>query len=271
MSRDMFDMWGTGLPATGSQEVPIGVMEDTAAPFIWGATFPQRAWAPGLYAQTVLAEFGDSGWLGEMTCSPPPSTRKEIGDEIASLIRSSYKRAERAAEILTQSKDASIYWADMLMASPKSHPATWELMTIGNTVAHMVAMHFKLVFKRARPVQVYPALMPVLLTPPHPSYPNAHALESLVMSGCVALAAPVLRDQLELLADRVGYNREVAGVHYPSDRVASAELAPQVMAFLGKGALFLEVVERAKGEWAGLEGSPWVGPKPLPPAPHKGE
>ncbi len=250
MDRDMYDMWGKGMHS-GDQEVPLAPLMPPGEPLPMppGMTFARRGWDPGLYAQTVLAQFGACGWMDRIHANPPNLDPAVVADELDQLGDFIKDRPGRAAEIQAQARDASVYWQDMLMASPASHPFTWGLIATGNTVAHMVAMHFKLVFKRPRPIQLYPSLMPPLLTPPHPSYPNAHALEALVMSACAAIVAPQFEPWLLALARRIGENREYAGVHYPSDRKESEHLAPQIMAVLNTLPLFQDLVVQAKAEW----------------------
>ncbi|MBN8900380.1 MAG: hypothetical protein J0H57_05040, partial [Rhodospirillales bacterium] len=80
----------------------------------------------------------------------------------------------------------------------------------------------------------------------------AHALQSNIMSGLVALACPDLKEPLQALAPRVGQNREIAGMHYPSDRTASEKMAKAVLAWcetkLGWGSLLFQTIGHARDE-----------------------
>jgi hypothetical protein len=111
--------------------------------------------------------------------------------------------------------------------------------------------------------------MPLLLTPPHASYPNAHALQSYLMSGLVARVRPDLEDPLNGLALRVAQNREIAGVHYPSDREASERMAKGVLAFLDKlqsekDSAYASIVNRAAIEWRHIHRLPKSKPNTPP-------
>ena len=76
-------------------------------------------------------------------------------------------------------------------------------------------------------------------------------------------------EPLKALARRVGQNREIAGVHYPSDREASERIAPKVLDKLmngkpqpkvGPSPLFREIVKEARREWS-MSGEPcWANP-----------
>lgn len=230
--------------------------------------FPDEAWHPSFRAQTILAEFAATKWpalLKDSGFAPDPKVILDgknykytvtnsfddiVEDEIKDLLAlAASRRPVRLAEIVAQADDARPYWSDMLLAGPAIRPYIWTLVETGLAVGQMVAMHFKAQYSRARPAQVYPALMPPILTPPHASYPNAHALQSLLMSGCAKLAAPELSDPLDALANRIGENREIAGVHYPSDRIASQHIADKVLPQLQKCQKFKDVLKKAKLEY----------------------
>jgi acid phosphatase (class A) len=254
----------------GQGTVPIGVIDPRPHlptgffPLLMGTDFARRAWDPMLYAQAVLAEFATTDWMKKVQLDGPPSDPAKLALEIKELSGHDRPaaaghvslRAARHDEILAQAQDPSLYWAGMLIASPATRPATWDLIAVATTIGQMVGMHFKLKFHRPRPVQLYPALMPPILTPPHPSYPNNHALQSLLIARFVGLAAPALQDPLVVLAERIGFNREVAGVHYPSDRMASASLAGQIAPFIEQGDLFKGILAEARNEWAGVTAWP---------------
>lgn len=235
--------------------------------------FRRHSWHPAYLAQAVLAEFSAlpinpqrtaidrSSAIAEIPAwlSADPDDWDRAGTNLDGELKilmafaDSHRRL-RQTEIMAQAEDATAFWANLLMASPVTRPATWTLIEIGQAVGMMVAMHFKRKYSRPRPVEVYPALMPMLLTPPHASYPNAHALQSLLMSGLLKKAVPQgLHLPLDALALRVGQNREIAGVHYPSDRTASIKMANILLPLFNdintKDTVFYEVMERAKSEW----------------------
>src|SRR5690348_3706406 len=195
-------------------------------PIVVGGHFPELGWDPALRAQVVLAEFAASDWQS-VDPGPPDDSPDFLLREITAMVSPAMllQRNRRLAEIIAQAEDASIYWADMLMLTVSARPWTCCLIAIGQAIGQLVAMHFKYKYMRARPVQVYPAIMPPVTTPAHPSYPNSHALQSHLMSLFVAAACPALNDPLMALADRVGENRIIAGLHFPSDTDASVAMA----------------------------------------------
>jgi len=59
---------------------------------------------------------------------------------------------------------------------------------------------------------------------------------------------PGAKSALMALARRIGRNREVAGVHFPSDTAAGREIAEAVFPYLMRGATFRAVLDAAKNE-----------------------
>jgi hypothetical protein len=218
--------------------------------------YPPRFWHPIYVAQAVLAEFSQTDWKTEAD----PGDWKRCAEcqkkEIRYLVALSKDiRTRRQGEIIAQAGNAGFLWANLLMINPAATPGTSSLIEIGQAVGTMVAMHFKMLYKRPRPVQIYPTLSPLVPTPPHPSYPNAHALQALVISGLLATVRPDLKETLNSIAIRIGQNREIAGVHYPSDREASSTSAVAVLKILKKMSEISEGVyhavhRRASAEWS---------------------
>ena len=126
-----------------------------------------------------------------------------------------------------------------------SHPNTYCLAHIAVTVAQFLAFHFKAKFDRPRPSQLHPGLVPPVDVPQHAAYPSAHATEAWLLAHCLNAAmqtqgnlplmevthpdvvgvASKKRNALFDMAARIARNREVLGVHYPSDSEAGKRLA----------------------------------------------
>jgi acid phosphatase (class A) len=142
------------------------------------------------------------------------------------------------------------YFAQALMLSP-AQQNTMRAMEIADQVALMLAMHFKRKFRRGRPQQVFPGLVPLIPPPGHPSFPSGHALESHMIALALARVVPNeggLHTALLAMADRIGKNREIAGVHFASDTLAGKIIAHKLFGYLEGCALFKTVVEAAKKE-----------------------
>ncbi len=208
--------------------------------------FKQAQWDPVLLADLLLAEFLRTDWIAALQGIPgdPPPNDSEIG----SLIASSALRADRSDEIMRQANDLRVYWINAV-GSASTKPVTWTLIEASLAIGRVVGMYFKNVYKRPRPVHVYPALMPLLLTPRHPSYPNNHALQSRLVARTLGAIAPLVLEPMLALADRIGGNREIAGLHFPSDSVAGAKLADALAPLVQKNKLFADLIASASAEW----------------------
>ena len=68
------------------------------------------------------------------------------------------------------------------MCNSKSAPATHQLVTIANVVGQFVVMHYKMDFKRPRPSQYSPAILPPIEVPGHASFPSGHATEAYLIA-----------------------------------------------------------------------------------------
>ena len=173
-------------------------------------------------------------WIGRdpLDPGPPPdhaTTQAEI-DDLVNLATT--QRELRMNEILSQYTGHHLYYLGLLMIRQETHPATYLLMKIATNVAAMTMAYFKYKYKRPRPVQYCPALMPPLDTTAHPSYPNGHALYGLMKAYAVADVVPQMLEPMLALAERVWCNAEIGGFHYASDAAAARKIADAAMPLL---------------------------------------
>ena len=131
------------------------------------------------------------------------------------------------------------------MKHQSSHPRTYELMSFGYSFG-FITMPFKHRFNRARPSQLSPSLQPMFTVPGHPAYPSGHGFQSWFVALTLSELRPDAREALLAMAQRIGVNREIAGVHYPSDTKAGQSLAEQAFAIAKTGKLFQEHLAEAK-------------------------
>jgi hypothetical protein len=181
------------------------------------------------------------------------------------------------------------------MFNQQSHPWTFRVARIAINVGEFTMMHYKRLYSRPRPSQLCPALLPPIAVPPHASYPSGHATQAWLLSRLLekilpdvvtlpkipaALPAPPIAPTdpnpapqgiLFRMAERVARNREVMGLHYPSDSAGGYILAkgivdilknvtnlpvpdPTISIVSGAGPVtmsMLEIINEARNEWAG--------------------
>jgi membrane-associated phospholipid phosphatase len=172
------------------------------------------------------------------------------------------------SEILTQVTNPYAYFALVLNLQPGRHRYTFELMSTLFALTDKVVMQFKHFFRKRRPADRSQIVQPVLLTPSHGSYPMGHAAQSYLVAAVLTnlvvgnAANTDVETQLGRLAERISFNRVVAGVHYVEDLTAGKALGTELAKyFLNQaGAPTVAPAEsttalnwlwtRAKREWA---------------------
>ena len=179
--------------------------------FITGAKYPVKSWRPDLFALLGVAEFAKTGWQSKITSIEPKAfTDPSEERDLLALQANDVRRAERFSEILDQDGRLNVYFAHTLMVSPTAHPHTLRVLEMAYQIGGMIAVHFKDRWKRARPQQVCPVIMPIIPGPAHPSYPSGHSTQSHLIADALSLVAPRVGPLLKKLAARIAENREMA-------------------------------------------------------------
>ncbi len=225
--------------------------------------WPQRGWSARWSAWLVLDEFAVTDWRCSIQLTPWDSSPAGQAAEIQHLIRAAQdERPDALGEIIAQNatyEDLMAYFLALLWITPDSHPKLNRLLHIAGLAGICAAMYFKQhpaagLNPRPRPSQLCPALMPPIDIPGHPSFPSGHATHAMLMAFCIEAALPAQerdawRPLLHTLAGRIARNREIAGLHYPSDSHAGFELAGKVFDRLAEGPLFQAALNDAAQEW----------------------
>ena len=163
----------------------------------------------------------------------------------------------------------------LLMMTPGSLPNTYRVLHIASQIASYAVLYYKCLINRARPSQLLPALLPPIPVPGHASWPSGHATQAWLMTLCIEnlLTGPfagaaltgatpgavagmgdlgAISSNLRTMALQIARNREIAGLHYPSDSDHGRLLADTIFPFLtgmAAGTWFQKAVAAAKLEW----------------------
>jgi hypothetical protein len=211
--------------------------------------------------------------------------------ELDSVTTATALRQERMAEILTQVQVPYPFFAAVMNLQAGRHRYTYELMSAVFRLSSTVVMQFKNHLRVRRPADRSPLIQPVLPTPGHGSYPAGHStqchfvaavlktllseaadrkrkptLDDVLAGPCkytrkLSEVSPALGDvsrQLDVLADRIAYNRVVAGLHYVEDNRGGVTLGTALAAYFlqrvrdGRHAALAWLWERALDEWANV-------------------
>ena len=108
-------------------------------------------------------------------------------------------------------------------------------------------------FNRARPTVVAAKLGidldAVIPNPGHPAYPSGHATGAFTIAFFLAELDPENGETYLADARRIAENREIAGVHYPSDSEAGRLLARQLVDAFLRDRSFRALLDMARAEW----------------------
>ena len=165
---------------------------------------------------------------------PPEAGSAQERAELDELLRLQATRTP--AEVKRAQQDATISvfrFGDALGSpaafNPQQLPLTTELF---RRVAQAEALFMdtaKDAFGRPRPFRTELRLSPIVAKPPSASYPSGHSTWAIASAIVLADMLPERRAQIFARADEYAHNREVGGVHYPSD-VAAGHLAGTALA-----------------------------------------
>lgn len=193
-------------------------------------------------------------WEEYITIPPPPTNSSQTTrDELNTLL--SYKKLrtpEKIKEIIDQ---ADIHTATfngqkiINYLDEKKYPLTSKALKQSFEDISIIVLQAKLKFNRVRPSILEPLIDPVLDIPGHPAYPSGHSTQSYFLAYFFSELQPEKKEQFMKEAERIAKNREIAGLHYPSDTEAGKILAQQFMELLLKQKEFVSLINEAKKEW----------------------
>jgi acid phosphatase (class A) len=218
-------------------------------------TFPDEDWVP-YYKDQVDYKAREPLFDPSSLQLPPPADLAQ-GDECVRLQALRPLRAGRAIDIRrqAQSDKHAIQPVFDVIGLDVDRPPNPQGLALRARVQDNLwgpIFHFKACFNRNRPWNCCPGLEPLLqrpdrLYPGHPSYPSGHATMAYTWAYLFAVLVPARRQALEEAAAQVAFNREVAGVHFPSDSEAGRQLAEQVVALMTGGGSALEALADGLG------------------------
>lgn len=183
---------------------------------------------------------------------PPANDSEETTQELAYLLTLQEKRTpEQIAEIKSQLDILDIRFDcfQFRQLEDKKLKALPKLIDLVKLDMFGMVMRQKRIYDRVRPSYLEPRLKTVVEIPEHPAYPSGHASEMFFYAHLFSYFNPAKKDIYFSDARRIATNREIAGVHYPSDTRAGIMLAEQVFNGLMKKEQFRLVMDDAAKEF----------------------
>ncbi len=212
--------------------------------FLNAVTFAAGAPNATLTCDVVASPAGAGAAPAPFTMTPPDYEKLGAGGSTANLEAELQKvldmavlRRDRMSEILVQVRRPTSFYAMVLNLQPWRYRYTLELFATVFRLSTLITMQFKHHFRVLRAGDRSVLVQPVLLNPGHWSYPAGHASQCYFASAIltnltVAKLGPDVTNQLDKLAQRIGENRVVAGVHYPEDIDKGKALGQSLAAML---------------------------------------
>ena len=168
---------------------------------------------------------------------PPPPSPSETQAELhalADLI--SHNNQTTAAQIAYWDAGAPAYrWIDLISnrllvgtpTTPYAH-RVYGYVAMAMYDATIAAWESKYYYNRLRPSEMDHKLPTAVDVPESPSYPSEHAAAAQAAASVLAALLPAEAQSFQTMADEAGWSRVLAGVQFPSDYYAGAELGRRV-------------------------------------------
>jgi acid phosphatase (class A) len=213
-----------------------------------------QTWDPALYQKSKLSPLFTLEQLNSLSLTQFPAnssteTKKEL-EYLHTLV------AERTPEKVTEIQNEVFLFKTVfgtssleIFINEKERPLTFELMQKLHTLLDNPLFFKKAEHNRVRPSYLDPTLTTAIPVPSHPAYPSGHSTQVHVIAHILGEFVPQHRTLYFESAERVAHNREIAGLHYPSDSKAGKLLAEQLVVLLLSNPDFLSMFNQAKSEW----------------------
>jgi len=209
-------------------------------------------WDPLVYAQKTIRNpiVGESAFEIELPL-PPRNSSRETKNELAYMHELETKRT--TAQLIEIERELALEGAffgtktygDIVQERPVTSVLLMRVLAEISGIVITKKEHFD----RVRANKLDETLHPAISVPGHPAYPSGHATQSMIIALVLGDLDPASADAYKGSAFRIAHNREIAGVHYPSDSTAGQQLAEAYFDLLKNNAEYQKLRDAAKAEW----------------------
>jgi acid phosphatase (class A) len=214
--------------------------------------------AAGLFLPRLQAagqpKYLAAGSLDPIALLPPPpaaGTAEAAADLATTRTISQARTPEQTADAAAEVKLTVFCFSPVLGSwfQPGRFPKTEALFKQIDSDTRTVTGIGKSFFQRPRPYAVDPGIIP-LAKEESSSYPSGHGTRGTVFALVLAELFPDRREAILRQGRDIGWNRIVAGVHYPSDIFSGRVLGQAIVREMLKNPAFLQDLAEAKAEVA---------------------
>lgn len=213
----------------------------------WGAKYLAYAGKKPLYLP--------DNWRAQIAAAfPPKNSSQRTQAEIDYLLELQTKRTpEDIARIKAEIKLVGFRFDDLKypeIVDSKKRPNTAALAKAANGDITIVMFQAKQYFNRVRPNALDPRIQPAIKVPDHAAYPSGHSTQAFMWAYLLCELNPPEKHAAILAgAKLIAQDRELAGVHYPSDTALGKRLARQVVDMWMANPKFKALLLAAEKEW----------------------
>ena len=155
----------------------------------------------------------------------PPEITNDYKEALEVYKLKGLRTSKKINEIIIENNNfIPLFWKTANLAE-NSNNIYKQLMYSAFNDTTLVVLKLKEKYNRSRPSYAMPAIEPIVRVPIYSSYPSGHATQAKVLANFFSLIRPSKKKILHTLANRIGINREIAGLHYHSDTEAGFLLA----------------------------------------------
>jgi acid phosphatase (class A) len=193
---------------------------------LWACALAMAWFTPGLARAQASTVALAHDWL--VLLGPfPQQESPEAGSDLAVLL---WLQRTRTAEDVARAERGVLIsldsFADVLgrPVDVSRFPLTTALLEKASLDLRTVLDPLKRHFQRPRPYHSHPILVPVVVKEVSHSYPSGHATRGALYGAILAELIPQQRALILERGYRLGHDRALAGVHWPSDIYAGQQL-----------------------------------------------
>jgi acid phosphatase (class A) len=184
--------------------------------------------------------------------APPSNSSDETKAELKLLCRLQKKRNEVEIERCKAEAKLDMTAFQPVFGSwftPENLPEMHKLLKQIHEESKSVSDAAKRHFDRPRPGKLEPELQSVMKADDEPSYPSGHATRGILYAMILSAIEPAKQDSLLERGREIGWDRAIAGVHYPSDIAAGRTLGQALGQSLLADPNFRDRLKKVKAEY----------------------
>lgn len=216
-------------------------------------SLPQLTWSETLFVSPGQVD------LARLLPPPPAMDSAEQRDEIALLLQLQKQRTPAMVALAQADAAREVFrFADAVgpQFTADKLPATAALFQAVKENGDAILGNAKKHWDRPRPYAVSSEIDPCVHKPGNASYPSGHATYGTLVAVILADMVPEKAQALAARAEQYRFNREIGGVHYPSDVAAGRIAGTVIAAFLFNSPAFQQQYAVARAEVRSALGLP---------------